>query len=132
MKYLEIQKTRFEEEFQYEISVDEAVKSVLIPSFLIHLLIENAVKYGTRTEKKKLIICLSISLINNRLFIKVSNTGKLLIPAPSSEINSTGTSNGIENLKNRLALYYNDKCSFSLKEEDGWVVADIEIYNINT
>ena len=27
MKYLEIQKTRFEEEFQYEISVDETVKS---------------------------------------------------------------------------------------------------------
>ena len=55
MKYLEIQKTRFEEEFQYEISVDEAVKSILIPSFLIHLLIENAVKYGTKTVKQKLI-----------------------------------------------------------------------------
>src|SRR5512133_1456667 len=38
MKYLEIQKTRFEEDFQYEISVDETVKSLLIPSFLIHLL----------------------------------------------------------------------------------------------
>lgn len=132
MKYLEIQKTRFEEDFQYEISVDEAVKPVLIPSFLIHLLIENAVKYGTRTEKKKLIIRLSIRLINNRLFIKVSNTGKLLIPATSSEININGTRNGIENLKHRLGLYYNDNYSFSLKEEDGWVVASIEITNINT
>jgi LytS/YehU family sensor histidine kinase len=28
--------------------VDEAAKSLLIPSFLIHLLIENSVKYGTK------------------------------------------------------------------------------------
>ena len=132
MKYLEIQKTRFEEEFQYEISVDEAVKSILIPSFLIHLLIENAVKYGTKTKKQKLIVHLSVKLVNKMLLIRVSNTGKLLNATPDSEKNIDGTSNGIENLKHRLALYYNDNYSFSLKEEDGWVVAAIEINNINT
>ena len=77
-KYLEIQKTRFEEDFQYEISVEEAVKSVMIPSFLIHLLIENAVKYGTKTVKEKLIIRLSVALVNKILLIRVSNTGKLV------------------------------------------------------
>ena len=132
LKYLEIQKTRFEEDFQYEISVDEGVKSILIPSFLIHLLIENAVKYGTKTSKRKLIVHLSVSLVNKMLLIRVSNTGKLLNSTSDSEKNIDGTSNGIENLKNRLGLYYNDNYSFSLKEENGWVVADIEIYNINT
>jgi sensor histidine kinase YesM len=53
MKYFEIQKTRFEEEFHYEISVDEAVKSVLIPSFLIHLLVENAIHSQRHKRKKK-------------------------------------------------------------------------------
>ena len=66
------------------------------------------------------------------LSIKVSNTGKLLIATPNGEKNINGTGNGIENLKNRLGLYYNDNYSFSLKEEDGWVVAAIEIDNINT
>jgi sensor histidine kinase YesM len=132
MKYLEIQKTRFEEEFQYEISVDETVKSVLIPSFLIHLLIENAVKYGTKTAKQKLIVRLSVILVNKMLSIKVSNTGKLLNATPDGEKNIDGTGNGIENLKNRLALNYNDNYSFSLKEEDGWVIAIIEINNITT
>jgi len=132
LKYLEIQKTRFEEEFQYEISIDEEVKSILIPSFLIHLLIENAVKYGTKTTKQKLIVNLSAKLLNKMLLIRVSNTGKLLNSTPNSDKNIDGTSNGIENLKNRLGLYYNDNYSFSLKEEDGWVVASIEITNINT
>lgn len=131
-KYLEIQKTRFEEDFQYEISVEEAVKSVIIPSFLIHLLIENAVKYGTRTVKEKLIIRLSITLVNKILFIRVSNTGKILNARTAGEKNIDGTGNGIENLKNRLSLYYDDNYSFSLNEEDGCVIATIEINNINT
>ena len=130
IKYLEIQKTRFEEEFEYEISIEERVKSVSIPSFIIHLLIENAVKYGTKTMKQKLIIRLSAVLISNRLTIRVSNTGKLVLDNPSNENNSTGTSNGIENLKHRLGLFYDDNFSFSLNEEDGWVVATIEIDNI--
>ena len=130
IKYLEIQKTRFEEEFEYEISLEETVKPVLIPSFIIHLLIENAVKYGTKTKKQKLIIRLTATLINNKLTIRVANTGKLVIENPSSENNSTGTSNGIENLKHRLGLFYNDNCSFSLIEEEGWVFATIEIDNI--
>jgi sensor histidine kinase YesM len=132
LKYLEIQKTRFEEEFEFEILVEEAAKSIMIPSFIIHLLIENAVKYGTKTEKKKLIISLLIRLTDKRLVINVSNTGKLFIPEPLSDSNITGTSNGIENLKHRLELYYNENSSFSLKEKDGWVIASIEINNINT
>jgi sensor histidine kinase YesM len=130
-KYLEIQKTRFEEEFQYEISVAERVKSILVPSFLIHLLIENAVKYGTKTSKQKLIVQLSAELVNGALLIRVSNTGKLLRGTDNGEKNIDGTSNGIENLKHRLGLYYDDNYTFSLKEEDGWVIAAIEINNIN-
>jgi sensor histidine kinase YesM len=132
IKYLEIQKTRFEEEFQYEISVDESAKSILIPSFLIHLLIENAVKYGTTTAKHKLIVRLAVELIKKMLLIRVLNTGKLLNSTPEGEKNVNGTSNGIENLKHRLALYYDDNYSFSLKEDDGWVIATIEITKLNS
>lgn len=130
LKYLEIQKTRFEEEFHYEIFVDEAVKQILIPTFLIHLLVENSVKYGTKTEKQKLIIKLSVRLLARTLIIRVSNTGKLLNASSVGEKNIDGTGNGIENLKYRLSLYYNDDYSFSLKEEDGNVNATIEINNI--
>jgi two-component system, LytTR family, sensor kinase len=132
LKYLEIQKTRFEEEFQYQISVDEAAKQILIPTFLIHLLVENSVKYGTKTEKQKLIINLKVRLSANTLIIRVSNTGKLLNGARNGEKNIDGTGNGIDNLKYRLGLYYNDNFSFSLKEENGFVIAGIEIHNINT
>jgi LytS/YehU family sensor histidine kinase len=129
-KYLEIQKTRFEEDFEYDLSVDEVAKTIQIPSFLIHLLVENAVKYGTMTEKKKLIIRLAIRLSGRKLLIDVSNTGKLFIAPAPGERNNNGTSNGIENLRHRLSLYYDNNYTFSLSEESGWVKASIVIENI--
>ncbi len=132
IKYLEIQKIRFEDKFEYEISVEETTKTLLIPSFVIHLLIENAVKYGILSNEQKLQIHLLVKLSNKRLLINVSNTGKLIYENPLNNKNKDGTGNGIENITNRLALFYQDNYSFSLKEENGWVVAGIEIYNIQT
>ncbi len=68
--------------------------------------------------------------VDKTLLIRVSNTGRLLNNTPAREKNIDGTSNGIENLKNRLGLYYNDDYSFSLKEKNGWVIAAVEINNI--
>jgi sensor histidine kinase YesM len=130
LKYLEIQKTRFEDEFHYEISVDDPVKPLLIPSFLIHLLVENAVKYGTKSARQKLIIRITIVMVNRNLIMKVSNTGKLVNSDSDWERQARGTGNGLENLKFRLALYYKDNYTFSLNEENGWVHATIEINNI--
>jgi hypothetical protein len=123
IKYLEIQKTRFEENFEYEISVAEATREILIPSFVIHLLVENAVKYGIKSNEQKLVIRLTTELNHRLLLVKVLNTGNL--NADKSGTNGTGS--GIENIKNRLALFYNDKYSFSLSADNGWVTAAIEI-----
>jgi LytS/YehU family sensor histidine kinase len=123
IKYLEIQKTRFEENFEYEISVGEATSEILIPSFVIHLLVENAVKYGIKSSEQKLVIRLTTELNHRLLLIKVLNTGKL----NTDKSGKDGTGSGIENIKNRLALFYNDKYTFSLTADNGWVTASIEI-----
>jgi len=127
MKYLEIQKTRFEEEFEFEVSVDEAARTVMIPSFILHLLIENAVKYGMEQNKKQLIIRLSVTLLDKVLRIRVSNTGKLAVAKVFNPKNPDEISNSIEIIKNRLALLYEEHSSFRLIEENGWVHATLEL-----
>ena len=127
VKYLEIQKTRFEEDFEFEISVDEAALTILIPSFIIHLLIENAVKFGKKPNEQKLVVRLSVKLLNNLLTIRVANTGKLADATGFHQKNPDETGHSIENIKSRLALLYEDNSSFSLSEENGWVLATIEL-----
>ncbi len=127
IKYLEIQKTRFEEDFEFEVSVDEAARTVLIPSFVIHLLIENAVKFGMEQKKKQLMIHLTVSLLDKVLRIRVSNTGNLVVAKVFNPKTTDETSNSIEIIKNRLALLYEEHSSFRLIEEDGWVHATLEL-----
>ncbi len=130
-KYLNIQKTRFEEYFDFEIIVDAEVKEYSIPAFIIHLLIENAVKYGSGSGMDPLNIGVKVYLEENVLIITVTNSGHLHDPNEAKANNLKGTGSGIENLKSRLALYYDNNYSFSLKEEYGLVVAKIEICKIN-
>jgi hypothetical protein len=126
-KYLEIQRTRFEEEFEFEISVDEAARTILIPSFVIHLLIENAVKFGKQSNEQKLIIRISVKLFNNLLTIRVANRGQLTDVTGFHQKNSDDTSHSIETIKTWLALLYKDYSSFLLSEENGWILATIEL-----
>lgn len=129
-KYFEIQKTRYEEDFQYEIIVDKRALDVKIPSFIVHLLVENALKYGSKSKSDKLVVKLEVTVENQKLAIKVSNTGKLFEHKESAHKGGEGTGSGIENLKSRLALYFDNNFNFSINEESGWVFAIIEIYKI--
>ena len=128
-KYLDIQKMRFEDELYYEIQVEEIVRTFQIPPFIIHLLVENAVKYGNTNAEQRLDILITVKYIDKSLQLIVSNTG-CLRTSTLVEKKGNGTGSGIENIKNRLALLYDNNYSFSLKEENGWVVATIIINNI--
>jgi sensor histidine kinase YesM len=126
-QYLEIQKTRFEEEFEYDISVDEAARTVLIPSFVIHLLVENAIKHGFRPNEQKFRIGISVGMRKNLVTIRVANKGSL---APSHEVirkNMEESGHSIGNIKSRLDFLYDGRSSFSLTEENGLVLATIEL-----
>lgn len=130
-KYLDIQKTRFEDDFQFEIEVNNAARELLIPSFIIHLLIENAVKYGSISGNEILKIKLCITFERGTLTISVANSGHLFVADTHTGVKSDGTGSGLENLKKRLELYYDNNCSFTIKEEQGWVIAKIEINKTN-
>ena len=45
--YLAVEKARFGEKLELEVTVDAAVESVRIPAMTIQPLVENAIKYGT-------------------------------------------------------------------------------------
>ena len=126
-KYLEIQKIRFEDKFEYEILADEKAKAILIPSFIIHLLVENAIKYGFRRKEGSLTIKLLITLDKKNLSVSVMNTGKLAPVNQDKGFPGGGTGSGIDNIKKRLKLFFDDGFTFALKEEGKWVIAKIEI-----
>jgi two-component system, LytTR family, sensor kinase len=118
--YLAIEKTRFEDKLEVAFEVDERAEELLVPCFLLNPLVENAVKHGLNGGAKPLRILVSAKIENNALKLEVSNTGSL-------NGNGNGTKVGLKNVRERLEKLFAERSNFDLKEEHGWVRAQILI-----
>lgn len=113
--YLDIQKIRFEEGLEAEVSVDEAAAKTALSGFLIHPLVENAVKYGLETSERPLRVRVAIRRRGDRLEAEITNTGRWLDDGAK---NGGGTGTGLRNLRARLAHLYPGRHHLELGEID--------------
>jgi two-component system, LytTR family, sensor kinase len=125
--YLDIQKIRFEEKIDFSFNIDPKTQNIEIPFFIIHPLVENAVKYGIETSSVPLIISVKSTISENNLIVEVSNSGSLIT---KKDFTGDSTNTGIENINKRLDLVYPENYEFSLSELNNKVVAKLVIKNI--
>ncbi len=125
-KYLSIEKTRFEEKLSVSIDVDPDVEGYLVPGFLLHPLLENAIKHGMRTSDFPLRVTLAAQREDGWLRIEVANTGQLtadraeLTPAPDTGI-------GLRNVRERLEQLYPGNHRLELQQDGEWVRVSLEV-----
>ena len=119
-KYLLIEKLRFGEQLNFRFEIEPETMDLKVLCFLLQPLIENAIKYGTKTSSDKPMIVLHTSRVDKELIIEVRNTGKL-------DIRKLESGTGISNVKERLKNAYQNRHSFKIYEKDGWVHVIIKI-----
>lgn len=120
--YLAIEKIRFEEKLSVEYDIEKTAEDFKVPCFLLNPLVENAVKHGLQTSAKPLKITISAKVVDNKLILEISNSGKL-------QNNSNGTKIGLKNVCERLEKLFGEGAKFELKEESGFVKVRIDILN---
>ena len=123
--YFEIEKIRFGSKIEFDIDIDPLAEEYPIPGFLIHPLVENAIKYGMKTSPSPLRIMLQADVEKGRLKICISNTGKWFSQDKESKEHGTGT--GLTNIRSRLEYSYPGNHKFEIAEEEGEVKVYIEI-----
>jgi len=124
--YFAIEKKRFEEKLEIEYCISDDTHNCSVPSFLLHPLIENAVKYGMKTSKMPL--CISLAAFKNDygLCVEICNSGKW-IERSSGANNSDGTGTGLSNVRKRLENAYGEHFRFETSCKDGMVCIKVEI-----
>lgn len=105
--YLEIEKERFGERFNYFIKIQEETQKLHIPSFILLHLIENAIKHGISKNSGDGKIRLVVSMVDDTLLLKVYDNGP---DFPKSPVYGTGIKNIIE----KLDILYPDNFEFSI------------------
>ncbi len=126
-RYLTLERVRYEDRLQVSFEVEPGAESRPVPSFLLHPLAENAVKYGIRTSPAPLRVRVGARTDGPRLLIEISNTGRWCEPSAGPLENGLGV--GLANVRQRLARLYPGRHVFEVEQEDGWVRARIELVN---
>jgi hypothetical protein len=125
--YLDIEKVRFKNKLLIEYHIDSLAEEYPVPVFLLHPLIENAIKHGMKSCLPPLKIFVSAEVNEGILKIEVENTGKWVEEQKNSDQDNTGT--GLRNARKRLELVYPGNHSFDLVINKDSVRVIIKIKN---
>jgi sensor histidine kinase YesM len=127
--YLSIQKKRYEDKLEVTFDIDPLTENYKIFSFLIHPMIENAIKYGMQTSPMPLKIIIKTQNENGALRIKIKNSGKWINISKENNSSMTSTGTGLENVRARLENLFHGRYTFNTFEKDGYVNVVMVIKN---
>ncbi|MGE5398960.1 MAG: sensor histidine kinase [Ignavibacteriales bacterium] len=99
--YIEIEKVRFEDKFEFLEEIDPGCNNISIPAMMLQPLLENAIKYGVYESLEKVTIRLICHIAGSYLTISVENN------FDEDGVPRSGEKIGLKNIKDRLRLIYN-------------------------
>lgn len=123
--YLDIEKIRFEDKFEYEEELQEECGKTEIPSMILQPLFENAIKHAVYETLDKVIIKLVCNKQDDFLKIQLSNNFE-------GESHKKGAGVGLKNIRDRLSLIYHQDNLMDVKKENGKFIVNIFIPLQNT
>lgn len=119
--YLDIEKIRFEDKFEYVEDIEEICSSLLVPNMILQPLYENAIKHAVYETLDKVTITLSCKREGEYARITLSNNFDSIGRAKKGE----GV--GLSNIKERLRLIYGKENLFEAKRNEGIFTVSILI-----
>lgn len=123
-RYLALQKARFEERLEVNITLDPETLNALVPTFILEPLVENAIRHGIATRSQKGVVEILAKKEKNELHLTVRDDGPGLSPDWDLE-RDAGI--GINNTHKSLRFFYGEKSSiFNITNaEGGGVIVDL-------
>ena len=126
-QYLALEHLRFEDQFDYQIIVDESIEcdATIIPNMLIQPHLENAIWHGLRYKETKGNLLLKIELINQRICVTVEDDGIGYAKSQSLKTQhqrkhpSRGSQNMVERIQLLNDLYKTDIYYTVEEKEEG-------------
>jgi len=130
--YITIQQIRFQDQLQYEETIDPDVLSASVPKMVVQPLVENAVRYAVESSLDLCRISVIISRAGDDLQIDVENSGSqfesdLLEKLQNAQIAPHGFGIGLINIQERLQLTFGRQYGLTLFNRNGCAVARITI-----
>ncbi|MGP1413701.1 MAG: sensor histidine kinase [Bacillales bacterium] len=126
--YLDIQKMRYGNNFNYEIIYDNNLDSFNVIKLILQPIVENSILHGINLNAnhndKKGFIQIRVIKKTKYIYFEITDNGYGMLPEKISEIykslnnlNQNKYGIGIRNVYNRLKIYYGEKASILIKSK---------------
>ncbi len=124
-QYLALQKVRFEDRLDIEMSIEPATLTCLAPTFVLQPLVENAIKHGIASRTARGLVRISAWRENSTLRLQVFDDGPGL---PDGWNLETHQGVGLCNTMERLVHLYGSAHQFSIANRaNGGVSVDVSL-----
>lgn len=124
-KYLDLEHLRFQDKFDFEITVDKDLdaETIFVPNMIIQPHLENAIWHGLRYLDKKGFLHLKFQLNNGKVKVSIEDNGIGLTRSRELKTRNQKVheSRGLNNTKERISLLnelYKKNISFAIKEKE--------------
>ncbi|WP_425061104.1 LytS/YhcK type 5TM receptor domain-containing protein [Sporomusa carbonis] len=121
--YLILEQARFGRRLNIEQDIDPRTLDILIPTFILQPLVENAVKHGLLPKAEGGTIKISAHKIGNQVDIKIVDSGQGMSSAIQKQILEYGFGKGagvgLTNVNERLKAIYGPKYALTINSEFG-------------
>ena len=111
-RYLDIEKIRFEDKFEYVEEVQEDCSDITVPNMILQPLFENAIKHAVYETLETVTLKLNCSKDENFLRLSVEND------FDEESNNKKGAGIGLKNIQNRLELIYHQNNLMEIVKSD--------------
>ncbi len=115
--YIQIQKFRYGDRFEYVSSIQDNIYHYIIPKLILQPLVENALVHGIETAKGKGIIELSAWEEGSYLYFSIADNGVGTDLNLEEILNNTTKSIGLRNVDQRIKLYYGQEFGIRWESE---------------
>jgi len=124
--FLSLQRYRFGNDYAYEVEVDPETLDLPLPRMMVQPLVENASEHGVERMRTRGLIRVVFQKERERLKVTVQDNGQGMDQETLAQVQESltkrslnGKSIGMQNVYNRLNLFFGEDAFFSLESEAG-------------
>ncbi|TSE08883.1 sensor histidine kinase [Aquimarina algiphila] len=111
--FIDLEKSRFDDRVAVEVSIPENINQISIPPLILVPFVENAFKHSLKNETRIAHIFVKLEVVDGQLIYEVKNS------KPDQTIeDSSPRGIGLENIKKRLNILYDDQYKLQIEDED--------------
>jgi two-component system sensor histidine kinase YesM len=131
LDYLELQKLRYSDVFNYRIEVSEQLEGIMIPKLSLQPIVENAIEHGFKYMSEPGLIRIYDNPSDDQYQIILTDNGVGMAPSLVGKLNAMFDSAldaadhqgvksfGIKNVNHRLKLFFGDDYGIQVVSTDG-------------